>query len=408
MFHPIQRIPPVFKNSTLMKEGIALMEAGRLEQSIACFDAIQSQLQWPSDPAGLEALTQKAKVFYKLGREEEAVSHFDTAAFLDPGFTHQQWAHTLREIGRPLDALGHTQLACELHPNKPALWAELASILANLGRTEQARSTLHAAVTVAPRDPTVRYVEGDLFWQSGQFDRAADSYRRVLDEMPRHTKAQGKLGALLLHQGNFSEAASLLAKALDTLPDDPWLLVHQAHALAELKQAEAAQDSLSRSNGQPLPPRLQLQRAQVHLLLSNNAGCIHDCTQVLVNLPENHQAYAMRATALLNSGLLNECKSDLEAAIEKNPDNPSSYTNLGRLYLHAGDAENARRMLERARKIDGQHKSVTEFSQQLGIEPPSNNSKSSRSLNGAHNESNPHPVKRRKIADSARDLNVSL
>jgi soluble lytic murein transglycosylase len=156
-------------------------------------------------------------------------------------------------------AIDEFELLIETHPDSPrwgAAWLELADILADADRTEEALETYHAFVESAPEHhlaPEALWEAGRLLERSGASERAADTYLQCHDTYPDAELAPDALyrGGLQHRQAGdlaaAAEAWETLAEAYPESPFRPAALLWLGKVGLEQGERDAAADALAQA-----------------------------------------------------------------------------------------------------------------------------------------------------------------
>ena len=118
-----------------------------------------------------------------------------------------------------------------------------ASLLKNIGRTEQALPLFEYRIAHDPANPTAYYNWGNALLDASHWDAAIEAYRTVLRLSPQFSTARGGIGTALLI-GKHDAAAAL--KEFEAEPDESTRLQGLAlslHALGRAKEADVALQS---------------------------------------------------------------------------------------------------------------------------------------------------------------------
>jgi tetratricopeptide (TPR) repeat protein len=113
--------------------GTALVEAGRLEEALAVFQAGERDLP---HVAGLSF--NAGIVLTDLGRLEEAAAAFRRAVAVDPRFAqaHNNLGSTLERLGRNREALDHFREAVRIAPGDPVAQGNLERLQRETANSE--------------------------------------------------------------------------------------------------------------------------------------------------------------------------------------------------------------------------------------------------------------------------------
>lgn len=138
---------------------------------------------------------------------QEAIrQHFCSAA------ARQLLAQRAIEAGRFGEAVEHLRVLVQIRP-EPALHYNLAVLLAQLGRDDEAIRHYRAALAQTPDDPEIHNNLGFVLARCGQSEPAAWHFRRALELDPGCAHAHFNLGRLLLAEGRAQQAAEHFRRA---------------------------------------------------------------------------------------------------------------------------------------------------------------------------------------------------
>ncbi len=159
-------------------------EAGELERARVLYDEVV-RLR-PNDVATAEALNNLGNIERASGAAAAALAHFDRALVLKP-------RHVAARNGRAL-------------------------ALQDLGRVDEAESTLQAALVLDPDDATTRSNLGNLYFRRGDLERARAQYLAAVRLDPEHADAHNNLGSVYFRLGDRAGAEAEYRTALRLNP----------------------------------------------------------------------------------------------------------------------------------------------------------------------------------------------
>lgn len=293
--------------------------------------------------------------------------------------------------------------------DEPASSAQRAERLGELGETchahdfpDCARTAYRAAAELEQRQPRWPYLLGQLELEHGRpqqalaaFDRALvlesaailphlgaataalaagepsiaeQHYRAVLDQSPRHATALFGLGKLLLDRaerdGTLLDRAHELLQAAQQEAPEADAIHHQLARLERLRGNHAAAGAHARRAGAKAPSledpdldRVERRRVGTHNLAARAqrevlGGKLTDAVatyrSLLARQPGDVRARVNLASVLVQLGLLDSGRQELEAALRLAPDDPAALFNLGTLELVAGRFGEAAAALDQA------------------------------------------------------------
>src|SRR6266849_5473369 len=183
-------------------------------------------------------------VYHTVARKDvdEAIEHFEHAAYLDPSFALAHSALGAAHASRVMKGFGEPDdhaLAQEAFDRALALDPHLIEARMNMifiylsrGRKEQARAAADQLKREAPNDASVHFVRGVLARLDGDYDQAL----RSLDRMARLNPAERVVvsynrARLLTYQARYEEALAELDQGAAIEPDHPLIKTFRARAL---------------------------------------------------------------------------------------------------------------------------------------------------------------------------------
>lgn len=357
--------------TTLVELGRARRAAGELQGAL---DAVREALA--QEPQSFPAHLSLAELEAALGRHELAVAAFDAALAIRPDSAEAWLGAGLSKLAlaapdavsafersiaiRPTrDALGklasyHRERGDEaatlsaldrllrLGPLPSQVAAELALLRIAHGRANEGLLLVEDALASAPNDPNLLLAKGGAAAATGQPEIARDAYEALLALNPDHEAANGLLGRLSIELGDAKRAVVALERQVLLTPTTE-CLEQLADALGRAGEEERQREVLGR-----------LSRA------------FHEDSDGLRRIAEQHRA----------SGRLDEAISVLERALELQPTEPATGSELGRLLVaqarrsqEQGNTQKALALLVRAERFaaePGQCRLVAELYSELG------------------------------------------
>jgi Tfp pilus assembly protein PilF len=108
---------------------------------------------------------------------------------------------------------------------------ELALVLADLGRFDEARRAFERSLAIKPEDATTLYNFGNALGSEGRFEEAVAVYERAVAVNPAFGAALENLGNAESMRGNQQAALVAMRRALALTPDSPMLQMNIANTL---------------------------------------------------------------------------------------------------------------------------------------------------------------------------------
>jgi tetratricopeptide (TPR) repeat protein len=236
----------------------------------------------------------------------------------------------------------------------------------------------------ASRDPQALLKEAIQLHQAGKLDEAIRDYRLFLEQYPNVAAARSDLGAALAGSGRYEEAIEEYKRALALKPM-PQVQLNLGLAYYKTLQLRAAIEAFQKAREQiPGEKRATLLEADCYLRLGENKKVIELLTlleregddlavtymlgtalvrdnqvqqgQLLINKilknGDSAEARLLIGTTKLMVNDFSGALTDLQKAVELNPELPDVYTYYGAALVATGDQEGAKDAFAKALKQD--------------------------------------------------------
>jgi protein O-mannosyl-transferase len=233
--------------------GNALLSIGRNREAIEHY---QQALQLK--PNYTDARIDLGIALSQEGRYEEAIEIFQNVLQAEPGHpeVHCNLGVALAKCGKLEEAIKEYQKALRLKPDYFNAYYNLGNSLSAAGRPQEAIVQYLQALRLDPKDSRAHYNLGNEYQQTGQLDKAIQHFQAALRLRPNFPEAHNNLASALLHAGRAQEAVEHYQQAVQQRPDDADTYLNMAIAYASIHRsadaAAAAQKALelARSQGQ--------------------------------------------------------------------------------------------------------------------------------------------------------------
>lgn len=255
----------------LLKEALALHQAGRLPEAAARYAQVLAQAPRQFDalhllgvvrrqqgdageavrlieqaltanPAQATAHCNLGAALQDLGRSGEALAAYDTALKLNPGYA-LAWSNrgnALRKLGRLPDAVDSYDHALRLRPSYPEAWCNRAIALLDLGQLDAALESAECALHQKRPYAQAACVRANALFALRAFDAALRAYDEALALDARAPEAHAGRGLALLKLGRPDAALAAFDTALDLRPAHWQSHQQRADALLALGRREEA------------------------------------------------------------------------------------------------------------------------------------------------------------------------
>jgi serine/threonine-protein kinase len=175
-------------------------------------------------PKAKEAVEKALSIDEHLAQAHASMGKILTDYFWDP-------ARAQREFQR----------AIELKPNYPNSHHWYSTLLAHLGRYDEAISEANRAMELDNFSPVTGTQLGHVLYRARRYDQAIQALQKTLDLEPNFAAARYYLGLCYLMQGRRDEAAAMFEKALVTVPNTPDFIALLGYTHAAAGRRDQAQ-----------------------------------------------------------------------------------------------------------------------------------------------------------------------
>lgn len=197
------------------------------------------------EPDRGQSYGNKAWALVGLGRSKEALPWLEKQIAVEPdnetghidmGDYHRQ----LRELD--LAAL-HYRMATDIKPNASQIYVNLAGVLGDLGRWDEAETATMKSLNFNPRNGVALGYVGYIALQRGDYERARKFYTDAIAVDPSYFRSHIGHARIAMHERDYARADELLEKARAANPR--WWDVYKYKGdLAELRGDSARALSL--------------------------------------------------------------------------------------------------------------------------------------------------------------------
>jgi eukaryotic-like serine/threonine-protein kinase len=190
----------------------------KLGESLASVETLDTPLE-EATTSSLDALKQYAlgRAMQKIGREHEAIAHYERAVELDANFAlaYRRLAAMYFNFGDSEKARERLARAFELRgrvTERERLAITSMYFVLVAGELEKARDTFELYVRTYPRDFVARNNTADLLIQLGDFEKAVEQLRESLSLEPDTFVVYANLADAYLGLGRVDDAAAILQR----------------------------------------------------------------------------------------------------------------------------------------------------------------------------------------------------
>jgi len=233
----LARVPGNAKARVQMELGVALQRAGRLGESVSCYEE-----SLRLDPTNAETHLDLGAVLIQQDKPAEAVPHFEAALRAKPDYPDAlaNLGLALAKQGKIDEGIAKLRQALKLKPDATAC-VNLAGLLLKQGKQDEAEAEYRHAIALDPGAVEARNNLGAILAAKGALEEAAVHLEEATRLRPEYVKAQAGLAEVLMRLGRAKEGIVHLRKVVELAPDSPVYACRLAWLLATSRD-EAVRD----------------------------------------------------------------------------------------------------------------------------------------------------------------------
>ena len=202
----------------LVKEGIVLRQAGKLDSAIVKFQEVIK-----SKPKHAEANFELGQTYLEKGDYEPAIKYLQNALTYgyNPTKTHLTLAKAYRAGGSRIDATLEYKLVLETNPNNPEIHTLLGDTYLEGGNSTLAEKEYKDALTIDPQYIPAMINLANFFQNKRQYEDALALYEKAKVINPNYAPTYLSLGTYYSSQKLYDKALVEFTKYTTLLPKDP-------------------------------------------------------------------------------------------------------------------------------------------------------------------------------------------
>lgn len=312
------------------------------------------------DPQSVDALVGRGELFYRSGRFTGAEAAFDSALKSNGDNAHAKigmaktW-FALEKFKEAKDYLAKLQTAL---PQDPRVDYWLARVSEALGQRKDAEAFYNAAIEKAKssEDAVPAYVGvASLLAKIGRPDDAAKKLSEAAAKFPDSPELARARGDVALQSGNLSEAASQYEEALKKAPNDLATRFALAVALRRMRRFPEALATLDKVQAiDPEYPGLALERGLYFEETGKPDEALRMYQQALQKAPNDVDLKLRIGSTQVIAGAAKQAEPLLKEVLRDRQNSAEANHFLGRaMLLTSSNLNEAIRLLKRAVEIDG-------------------------------------------------------
>lgn len=302
------------------------------------------------------AATREVVSFYRsTDQNAKAVSTLKTAvresAAPDRAGFALELADLLAQQGRPNDAEEALTLALAAAPERLDVRERLARLQAGDGRLDSALRLVEEAAASRPPDAQIGRIAGDLLIAGGRFDEALARYRAGLRLAPDSGELRLREAEALLRAGQLEAASARIGALLEQHPEDPLVALTQVRTLALAARTDDAIEVLRGLLARdPELVQAHFLLGVLRLAMSRPEQAVEPLELAAARLtgPAARAAHGLLAEAQLRAGNFEAAVRSAERALADDPQDQHARIVLAGAFQGSGANERAEAVLDEA------------------------------------------------------------
>jgi tetratricopeptide (TPR) repeat protein len=370
--------PDVYMGA-LTNLGLMYTRVGMYEKAV---EVLKEALQFR--PRDLDANYNLVNTYYVMGEMEKTSTQLRKFISLDPKNAE---AHNIAGLiyyrrGFHNAALDEFQAAQKLNPAEKQYSHNLGTVLAELGRNEEANEAFRRASgldtgsdmreTYAEQTEENRilkqYNDGYAAMESQNWDQAIEHFEAVLKSRPDMMEAHVNLGVCYRMKGDTEKQIHHFGEAARLEPDMPDIRHNLGLAYSDARMYPQAIGEFNKAV--ELDPSLKYSHFSLGMALfriSDYAKAAAQFEKCLELSPNWVEAILNLGTCYMKTGRENDAMKLFEKAAQLKPNSAETQHNLGVVYMNMGNYDKASALFQKALEIDPAHKQARMMLKELEI-----------------------------------------
>jgi protein O-GlcNAc transferase len=296
----------------------------------------------------------QGKSLIRLGRRDEAMTHFARAVELDPAFAeaHNNLAILLGGNRRYDEAVAAYRRAIVLNPAYIEAHYNLGNTCRRMADAAGAIASYETALRLRPDFAEAQNGLGNAFLDLDRYGEAIDAFRKVIALQPKAIVAYNNLAIALRKTGDTAGALQALDGAIALKPDYALAHSNRGTLLADLGRHDDALEAMTRAL--KLQPDSESMLSSLVRLL-RDLGRAHEaiaiCRRLVDAVPTRADAFSTLAGLLQEVGEVDAAHAACVKALALNPDLAEAHNNLGNVLRDQGRLDEAIESYRRALEL---------------------------------------------------------
>jgi tetratricopeptide (TPR) repeat protein len=262
----------------------------------------------------------------------------------------------LAALGRTDEAIAHGTEAVRLKPNSPTAHNNLGTALGEAGRTKEAIAQYREALRLKPDSPEVRNNLGVTLINLGRIDEAIAHCTEAVRLDRDYAEAHNNLGLALASAGRTDEAIQQYDYALRLKPDSAETQANLALALVRTGRTNQAIEHCRQAlRLKPGDAKTHLDFGYMLLRVGKTDEAMEHYLAALRLKPDYADAHNNLGALLAGRGNTDEATAHYREALRLKPDYADAHNNLGALLFRQGRTDEALAHYREALRLNPDH-----------------------------------------------------
>jgi Tfp pilus assembly protein PilF len=176
---------------------------------------------WLRSPRAAIDQYNRGVALQEAGQLDQAIAAYREAIRLDPDLSmaHNNLGVALSDKGQLDEAMPLYRKAIQLDANNALPHFNLGRLLQQKGQFDEALDAYREAIRRDPSRADAHFLLGVILHEKGQTDEALAAYQKAIEHDPQLAGAHWNIGAILAEKGQFDEAKAAFDKARKIDPD---------------------------------------------------------------------------------------------------------------------------------------------------------------------------------------------
>jgi tetratricopeptide (TPR) repeat protein len=258
-----------------------------------------------------------------------------------------------REMGRDEEALRHFDRALALEGDRQPTLALRATTLTKLGRFNEAQASWERVLSIDPENLEALYLGSGVLCALNRYEESIAGLDRVLRVSPSHAKTWCYRGLGLLNLGRHEEALISFDKARSLGDESSELWSSRGRALQNLGRYQEALDNYEKAlTIDPGGLHMMINRGSMLTALGRHEEAIQSFDAGLAHAEGNSEVWNSRGASLQHLGRFIEALDSYEKSLTMNANNCMALMNRGLALLELDRLDEALTSLNRALQVE--------------------------------------------------------